>query len=69
MQVTFADRKWHFNVCRMIYVVFRLFYVTLWFYFLPYIVSIGQYALSYAADAEDWRKSQTTEAPEDVDLS
>jgi hypothetical protein len=43
----FASRTFIHKIERIIYLVFRTFYVSIWFYFLPFLAMIGSYFVPY----------------------
>jgi hypothetical protein len=43
----FASRTFIHKLMRIIYLVFKTFYVSIWFYFLPFLAMIGSYFVPY----------------------
>ena len=45
--LSFTDRTLDNKFFRIIYKMYRIFYVSVWFYFLPFIALLGSYYLPY----------------------
>lgn len=45
--LSFTDRTLDNKFFRIIYKIYRIFYVSVWFYFLPFIALLGSYYLPY----------------------
>ena len=43
--ISFWDRSFLNKILWCIYKVYRILYVSIWFYFLPFVVIIGSYAV------------------------
>ena len=49
IRVQFSDRTWGNMLLYLLYKVFRIFYTSVWFYFLPFVAMICSYAVPYYA--------------------
>ena len=49
LKIYSSDRDWSNYLCRVVYCGFRILYVTLWFYYLPYLSIIFEYYLTHSA--------------------
>ena len=47
MLVTFAERTTYQKIMRCMYKVLRIFYMSVWFYFLPFIALLGSYLVPF----------------------
>ena len=49
LMIDFSERDLSNKLCRLVYCGFRILYVTLWFYYLPYISIIFEFYLTHSA--------------------
>jgi len=45
--ISFMERPFLHKLMRLAYKVFRAFYVSVWFYFLPFLTLLGSYIVPY----------------------
>ena len=45
--ISFLDRTFLHKLMRLVYKLFRAFYVSVWFYFLPFLTLLGSYFVPY----------------------
>ena len=50
LRIEFSERSLSNKICRVIYCCFRILYVTLWFYYLPYLSIIFEFWLTHSAE-------------------